>query len=281
MTGRAGESAVVLLGLCSDTNSSFMRGPAEAPSQIRATLHNGASNLCAECGTDIGADPRFCDAGDVTPASDPDGFVTDIEDAIGAVIRDGGRPLSIGGDHAVTYPVLRAIAGHYGPPDILHFDAHPDLYESFEGNRLSHASPFARIMEEGLAQRLVQVGIRTVNDHLREQAARYGVETWTMQDLAADRFEPGFERPLYLSFDLDALDPAAAPGVSHHEPGGLSVRQALTFIQAIKVPVIGADVVEYNPRRDSHGMTASVAAKLVKEIAAVMLNNPEGNRGRT
>jgi arginase family enzyme len=152
----------------------------------------------------------------------------------------------------------------------VQFDAHPDLYDIFEGDRYSHACPFARIMEEGLATRLLQLGIRTMSGHQQEQATHFGVEVHDMR-----RWGDGpvlrIEGPVYVSFDLDALDPAFVPGVAHHEPGGLSVRQALDVIQRLPGPIVGADVVEYNPRNDVGGVTARVAAKLVKELAARML----------
>lgn len=141
----------------------------------------------------------------------------------------------------------------------------------FEGNALSHACPFARIMESGCARRLVQVGIRTLTAHHRAQIARFGVEVHEARSLAPRDLALRFERPVYLSFDMDALDPAFAPGVSHHEPGGLSVRDALHLIQGFEGRLVGADIVEFNPRRDVHDMTAMVAAKLVKEIAARLL----------
>ena len=141
------------------------------------------------------------------------------------------RPIALGGDHAITFPILRAFAKRHPRLSILHFDAHPDLYDEFEGNRFSHACPFARIMEEGLAGRLVQVGIRTANAHQREQVARFGVEMIEMRDFR-DGLAPEFDAPVYVSFDLDGLDPAFAPGVSHREPGGLSTRQALDVIAA-------------------------------------------------
>jgi len=164
--------------------------------------------------------------------------------------------------------VCDSLAEAHGPVSILHFDAHPDLYDDFEGDPLSHASPFARIMENGLASSLVQVGIRTSNRHCREQAQRFAVETVEMNEFTPDRVPiPG--APLYISIDLDALDPAFAPGVSHHEPGGLSVRDILSVLHRVPGPIVGADVVEYNPTRDINGMTAVVAAKLVKELAAL------------
>ena len=121
-----------------------------------------------------------------------------------------------------------------------------------------------------MAQRLVQVGIRTLNGHQREQIKRFGVEVVEMKDWRDDLiFE--FDAPVYISFDMDGLDPAFAPGVSHREPGGLSTRQAVDVIQKLKGQVIGADIVEFNPRVDVLNMTAAVCAKLCKEIAGKML----------
>jgi arginase family enzyme len=168
---------------------------------------------------------------------------------------------------------MRAINRFYGPVNILHFDAHPDLYDDFEGNPYSHASPFARVMEEGLAGRLVQVGIRTLSQHLREQVVRFGVEVHEMWNLDIESVGRDFHGPVYLSIDLDALDPAYAPGVSHHEPGGMSVRDVLGIIQQLPNEIVGADIVEYNPTRDINGMTGMVAAKILKEVAGKMLRD--------
>jgi agmatinase len=196
--------------------------------------------------------------------------MAEIERLAGEHLRGGERLLSLGGDHSITYPLLRAHAAVHGPLTILHLDAHPDLYDELDGSRLSHACPFARILEEGLCARLVQVGIRTLNPHQREQARRFGVE---MHE--ARTWEPHtplhLDGPLYLSLDLDVLDPSFAPGVSHHEPGGLSVRDVLRIVQGIKGPIVGADLVEYNPTRDSLGATAMVGAKFLKEILGKMV----------
>jgi len=128
-------------------------------------------------------------------------------------------------------------------------------------------------MENGLAKRLVQVGIRTLNPHQREQIDRFGVESHEMKDVDISSIGRDFDGPVYISCDIDALDPAFAPGVSHHEPGGLSVRDVLGVIQRIPNHIVGADIVEYNPGRDINDMTAMVAAKLLKEIAGMMLLN--------
>ena len=256
-----------LIGLPTDCNSSFLRGPAKAPSVIRKLLFSQMGNPASESGAEFGAGIDFDDAGDLALDTGGEDDAT-IEAAVTAALADRRAPILLGGDHAVTYPVVRALARHYGPVNILHFDAHPDLYDELLGNRRSHASPFARIMEGGHARSLVQVGIRTLNAHQREQVARFGVTVVPMSDFDP-RMVPIPEAPLYVSIDLDSLDPAFAPGVSHHEPGGLSTRQLLDVLHRIPGRIIGGDVVELNPDRDINDMTAAVAAKFVKELASL------------
>lgn len=256
-----------LIGAPTDSHSSFLRGAAAAPAAIRAALASDHGNLAAECGLELGSDIDVEDVGDL-PLDEGEGDFERIRDASAAAARAGAIPIVLGGDHMISFPAVAGVASVYGPVNILHFDAHPDLYDDFEGDPLSHASPFARIIENGHATRLVQVGIRTLNAHCRDQARRFGVEIVEMRD-----FEPGSvaipDAPLYISIDLDALDPAFAPGVSHHEPGGLSTRELLSVLQRVQTPIVGADVVEYNPVRDRDGVTATLAAKLIKELAAL------------
>jgi agmatinase len=262
---------VAVVGIPYDENSSFMRGPALASARIREALHSGSANLCSEGGIDLGTEPRFQDLGDLELAGGA-AALEQIEKAIARLLEQDVYVLSIGGDHAITYPILRAYGKRYDRLNILQLDAHPDLYDEYEGNRSSHACPFARIMEENLVGRLVQVGIRTMNPHQRTQAERFGVEVIEMRK-GQPKTGLDFEGPLYLSLDMDVLDPAFAPGVSHHEPGGLSTRDVLQLIQSLRVPIVGADIVEFNPRRDPLGITAMVAAKLLKEIAGRMLES--------
>lgn len=263
-----------LMGLPTDRNSSFLRGPAQAPSLIRAQLFSEMSNMATEAGLEMAEDFLVDDAGNLplTEGADDDAI---IEAAVTAALEADCRPLCLGGDHSVTYPIIKAMAAASGPVDILHFDAHPDLYDELDGNRRSHASPFARIMEAGLARRIVQIGIRTLHRHQRDQAARFGVEIIEMRHFTTEAV-PLLEGPFYVSLDLDGIDPAFAPGVSHHEPGGLSVRDVLNVLARQKAPVIGADVVELNPSRDVNGVTAVVAAKLAKELMGMMARPRKG-----
>ncbi len=260
---------VAVIGIPFDAGSSFMQGSALAPAQIRKIWNAGATNLCSESGVDLNEHSEFMDLGDLKIDAGPD-TIDQIQATIAELLDRGVRLICLGGDHAITYPVLKSYRTRYRELEILHLDAHPDLYESYGGSRTSHACPFARIMEEKLASRLVQVGIRTLNAHQKEQADRFGVEIIDMQNFL-DWQTVDLKGPLYLSIDLDVLDPAFAPGVSHHEPGGMSTRQLIELIQGLKVPLAGADIVEFNPRRDPSEITAMVAVKILKEVAARML----------
>ncbi|MBL8186485.1 MAG: arginase family protein, partial [Acidobacteria bacterium] len=159
-----------LIGIPWDEMSSFMRGAAEAPPLIRAALFSEASNPFSESGLAVTREAIY-DAGDIA-ATNGEAMLAQIEAGITTLLEQGFQPISLGGDHAITFPVLRAFAKRYRRLSILHFDAHPDLYDELDGNRLSHACPFARIMEEGLVERLVQIGIRTMTDHQRQQVER-------------------------------------------------------------------------------------------------------------
>ncbi len=259
---------LALVGIPDDANSTFLRGAAEAPPKIREQLFSDAFNMWTETGVDLGGDVFF-DAGDLNLGEASDAW-TAIQDAVCAVLDHGLPPICLGGDHAITWPVVKGFRRRYDALSILHFDAHPDLYDNLGNNPRSHASPFARIMENRLADRLVQVGIRTATGHQREQAKRFGVEMIEMREVTGD-LRLAFDSPVYVSVDVDGLDPAYAPGVSHPEPGGLSPRQLIDMIQRLEGRLVGADIVEVNPRRDSHNLTAVAAAKIVKEIAAKML----------
>jgi arginase len=262
-------TTISLLGIPHDDNSSFMKGASEAPPHIRRELFSDCYSSWSETGIDVCAPGRLVDRGDIQFDSSSDPWDV-IEQRVAGAIESGDPLICLGGDHAITHPIMRAIRRRHGSLTILHIDAHADIYHAYQGNPRSHASPFARIMEERLTDRLIQVGLRTINDHHRDQFKRFGVEIVEAGRCHEDlRFD--LKTPVYLTIDIDALDPAHAPGVSHREPGGLTTRQVIDWIHAIDQPIVAADVVEYNPRCDISNMTATVAAKLVKEIGGMMV----------
>ncbi|XP_078446067.1 arginase 1, mitochondrial [Wolffia australiana] len=276
-------ACTTLLGVPLGHNSSFLQGPAFAPPRIREAIWCGSTNSSTEEGKEL-KDPRvLTDVGDVPVQElrdcgvDDDKLMDIISESVKLVMeQDLLRPLVLGGDHSISFPVVRAVSEKLGGPiDILHLDAHPDIYDAFEGNVYSHASSFARIMEGGYARRLLQVGLRSITREGREQGKRFGVEQYEMRTFSRDR--PMLEnlklgegvKGVYVSVDVDCLDPAFAPGVSHIEPGGLSFREVLNILHNLRGDIVAADVVEFNPQRDTvDGMTAMVAAKLVRELTA-------------
>ncbi len=255
---------IILQGIQYDEKSSYQKGASLAPPLIREALTCGSANLFAENGMSI-EEADLIDKGDFQIQE-----YFDIEKITQQHLETGAKILTLGGDHSITFPVIKAHHNQYPKLDILHIDAHCDLYYEFEGDPYSHACPFARIMENGFAVRLVQVGIRTLNTHQAEQAEKFKVEIHQMKNLDLSSI-PKFKNPLYISLDMDGFDPAYAPGVSHHEPGGLTARQVIDLIQNIETEVIGADIVEYNPTKDFHNMTAFLAAKMMKEILVKMM----------
>lgn len=269
---QASTAAVVVIGLPTSRNASHLRASADAPGLVADLLQRDEGNPHTEAGVDLSAQGALQVIGML--ALETEDEFDRIHRVAAAAFRLGKRPLFIGGDHSVTYPVVAALHSVHGAPGIVHFDAHPDLYDSLQGNPLSHASPFARILESGHASALWQYGIRTLTPHQRAQVQRFGVRCHEMRHQSGWP-APALAGPVYVSIDLDALDPAFAPGVAHHEPGGLSVRELLHLLQAIPGPVLGADVVEYLPQRDVQGITAVVAAKLARELAGAMLQDRE------
>jgi agmatinase len=262
---------IKLIGIPYDANSSFLKGPALAPNRIRLIEKEGSANSYSEHGLEIKEGLNYMDIGDIFfKESNPKTAYQNIVDSVSDAISDGSKVISIGGDHSVTYPIVTAFTKFYDNMHILHLDAHGDLYDNFDNNPYSHASPFARIMESSKIATLTQVGIRSMTQHQREQARRFNVSIIEMKDFHTN-FLSTLSSPLYISVDIDVLDPAFAPGVSHHEPGGMTTRELFYILQNIKADIVGADIVEYNPTRDINHTTAMVGYKVLKELVAKMI----------
>ncbi|MBL8552523.1 MAG: arginase family protein [Hyphomonadaceae bacterium] len=258
---------VSLLGFAWDASSSHARGAALGPSIIKALLGSDISNDYSISGvglSDIVGARAFPDLPEDAAAA-RDAIATHVAQALKA----GMKPLSLGGDHSITLPILRAMHAAHGRMNVLHIDAHTDLYDELCGDRYSHACPFRRAIEEGLIGTLVQVGIRAARPEHLDFGRAHGVIILGADEIEAVPFAR-LSAPLYVSIDLDGLDPAYAPGVSHPEPGGLSTREVLSILKKLPTAPVGADIVELNPEKDMNLLTAHVAVRLVKELAALM-----------
>jgi len=227
---------------------------------------------------------QVVDAGDIacTPFSAQEA-VAQIEAGAATLLGRGGRLVAVGGDHTIALPLLRATATHHGPLALVHFDAHLDTWDSYFGQRFTHGTPFRRAWEEGLLSqdRSVHVGLRgplyAVSD--LDEDAGMGFAQITTDDLAergaaavaSDVLERVGDAPVYVSVDIDVLDPAHAPGTGTPEAGGLTSRELLAVLRGLEpARVVGADVVEVSPAYDQSEITAVAAAHVLYELLTVM-----------
>jgi guanidinobutyrase len=229
-------------------------------------------------------DLRIDDVGDVaTNPYDLHDTVARIEAHHRDLVGHGVIPVSIGGDHTMTLPILRAVAAVHGPVGLVHVDAHTDINDEMFGERIAHGTPFRRATEEGLldARRVTQIGVRGTGyaaddfDWSRDQGFRVvqAEECWhrSLVPLMAEVRARLGRGPVYLSVDIDGLDPAFAPGTGTPEIGGLTVPQALEIIRGLAdVALVGCDLVEVAPAYDPTGTTALVAANLLYEMLCVL-----------
>jgi agmatinase len=262
----------VVLGVPYDGGSSFRPGARFGPCAVReaSRLVTGPDEetLRVRDGGDVDVAPYLAEA--MEPA---------VEDGVTSVLTRGAVPVVVGGDHSVSLPLLRAVAKAHGPVGLVHFDAHPDTSAPRHDGARHHGTPFRRALEEGIvdAARMVQVGIR---DRMTDaEPVRWARERGVTVITAGDVAEHGLRAtaqhvrsvtgaaPLHVSFDIDCVDPAYAPGTGTPAPGGLSSREALALVAALAgSTVTSADVVEVCPSHDSDGITAILAATVLGEL---------------
>jgi len=262
-----------VLGIPWDESSSYRKGSKEAPYKIRTATDAYLYESITEDLTELGKYLSYEDLGDLE--------VDDLEfeeliEMINSVIEEDYRQeaiyLFLGGDHSITYPIVKALKAKTKDDfGIIDFDAHPDLYDSLNGNEYSHGCPFRRIIDEGLVkpENIVQVGLRASTIEHVKYAEEKGINIIGADELDKIReLTLGFDKA-YLSFDMDVLDPAFAPGVGNPEPGGISTRELIDIVKDLDVQVEAFDIVEFNPERDSSDITAYAAAKIIKEVLGI------------
>jgi agmatinase len=273
---------VALLGIPYDGGTSYRTGARFGPRAVREQ-----SSLIRPWHPVLKVHPferlRVADCGDVdvVPISIERTYEA-VEHRIDAVHAAGARPLCVGGDHSITLPILRSLARRHGPLGVVHFDAHPDTWDEYFGSKFFHGTPFRRAIEEGAVdpRRMIQVGIRgplygpedfAFHDQTGIEVVR--IETVKERGVAwvAERFARLAGGPLYCSFDIDAVDPAYAPGTGTPEVGGLTSYEALALVRALAgQALVGADVVEVSPLYDGAGqVTALLAANLMFELVSL------------
>ncbi len=261
------EAEYVLLGLPYDAGSSFRPGTRLAPAQIRQMAES--LSPCTERGLDLSALPAL-DLGDLSLGNRAPLVFEQIKTRVGGIFDRNAVPILLGGDHSITVPCFAAALSRYPGLRLLYLDAHPDLYPDYQGDTYSHACVVARILElQGMTgESVTQVGIRAVSPQQLEVAQRAGIRL--VPSWEADSFCYAEEGPVYLSVDIDVLDPAYAPGCGNPVPSGLSSRWLLSLIQGLRAKIVALDVVEVNPLIDPAGITALAAVRVVTEALGTM-----------
>jgi len=229
-------------------------------------------NPCTERALDL-SDLNALDLGDLALNNRVKQAFGVIRSAVGEQVGRGTVPIVLGGDHSITIPCFEAVLRHHPNLHLVYFDAHPDLYDRFEGDPFSHACVVRRILEmDGVkGQQITQVGIRASTPAQQAVAQDSGTHTVPAWEVEPFTFEA--DVPVYVSFDIDVLDPAFAPGCGNPVPGGVSTRQALDALRRVRAPIVGMDVVEVNPLLDPQGITALAAARVVIESLGILVEN--------
>lgn len=276
----ARELDVALVGVPLDCGTSNRAGSRYGPRQIRAE-----SVLVRPYGMATGAAPfdsfQVADTGDVALNTyNLEKSIALIEAHFDGLLAAGAKTIAMGGDHTITLPILRAQARVHGPLAVVHVDAHADMNDHMFGESVTHGTIFRRAIEEGLIEptAMVQIGLRATGyaaddfDWARQRGVRVvpAEECWyrSLTPLMDEvRAQIGPDRPVYLSFDIDGLDPSVAPGTGTPEPAGLSASQGLEVIRGLfGLNLVGADLVEVSPPYDTTGNTALLAANLLFEM---------------
>jgi agmatinase len=286
LTYGSGANNLTVVGVPWDVTSSYRRGAAAGPDAIRRATSSRLYNRFTEQGLDLGTLWKVCDHGNVKARS-VSGLKKALAKAVDLHNHHDQTTLFLGGDHFITYPCFSVVAEKCRRRlSLLYVDAHPDLYETYEGVAYSHATVVSRILDEKNLSSgdVCYLGIRASTREQDERIKSLGLTVHTTRDVCEKGCDAVgslirselLQKPTYLSLDLDCLDPAFAPGVGNPQPGGLSVRQILDTLHALAgLEVVAADIVEYSPKAESEARTtAFTSAILIKELMGMMARLP-------
>jgi agmatinase len=265
------ESLAVIIGCPLDITSSFRPGTRFAPQAIRDCSW-GLETYSPRLDRDL-EDLRICDVGDISlPQGDLESALGMIQGYLTPVIRDKKFPVLLGGEHLISVPVVNELTKHHQNLAVIQLDAHADFRQTYLGNPLSHATVMRRIADILGGENIFQLGIRSGTREEMRAARELGSLSGE-----GDTLRRTAGRPVYLTVDLDLLDPAVAPGVGVPEPGGLTFDECISLISHLSsLRVVGFDVVELSPPYDPTQQSAMAAAKLVREL--ILQFCPDKNR---
>ncbi len=264
------EASIVLVGAPFDGTTSFRPGTRFAPPQIRIDSH-GLETYSPYLDKDL-EDLSICDAGDIEfPFGNVGETLANIQSTIDEIITNGKKILMIGGEHLVSLPAIRSVFNRYPDLHIIHFDAHTDLREDYMGEPLSHATVMRRVWDFLGDGRIFQFGIRSGTKSEFEWAKTHTHLNKFDASSLKDILPQLKGKPVYLTIDLDVLDPSLLSGTGTPEAGGMMMPALLNALKLLlEVNLVGADIVELAPHYDSSGVSTAVACKVIREVLLLM-----------
>ncbi len=265
-------SDIVLVGVPFDGTVSYRPGTRFAPMAVRTESY-GLETYSPYMDMDL-EDYKLSDIGDIEfPFGNKDATLEVIKTVTREIVTDGKKPLVVGGEHLISFPVVESLYKKYPDLHIIHFDAHTDLREDYMGETLSHATVLKRIWDVLGDGKIYQFGIRSGTKEEFEWAKEHLYLEKFSADTLSSKVEELKGKPIYLTVDLDVLDPSVFAGTGTPEPGGITMREMLASLVSMKgLNFVGADVVELSPHYDASGVSTAVACKVIREVALLLAN---------
>ncbi len=264
------DSDIVLVGAPFDGTVSYRPGTRFAPVAVRIESY-GLETYSPYMDMDL-EDYKLSDIGDIEfPFGNKEATLLSIKNVTEDILSDGKKPLIVGGEHLISYPVVESLYEKYPDLHIVHFDAHTDLRDEYMGETLSHATVLKRIWDVVGDGRIYQFGIRSgTRDEFEWAEEHTYLEKFSVQTLSS-KIEELRDKPVYLTVDLDVLDPSVFSGTGTPEPGGITMKELLgSFVSMKGLKFVGADVVELSPHYDTSGVSTAVACKVIREVAMLL-----------
>ena len=271
------EAKIVYFGCPFDGTASFKKGAVQGPEEIREASY-GLENYSPYLNLDLEEDTKIIDVGDLDlQMKSIENVLEEIKVFSRRIVADNKVPLMVGGEHLVTLPVVESLIEKYPDLHIVHLDAHMDLRNEYEGERLSHATVMRRIFDLVKPMRIYQFGIRSGTKEEFIFAEKHCKCNHFNLDKMDNLVEEIGDKPVYVTIDLDVLDPSIFPGTGTQEPGGVTFKEMIEGMLSLRgLNIVGADIVELAPNLDTSGVSTACACKVVREIALIISDNIRG-----
>lgn len=268
------EAEIVYFGCPFDGTASYKKGSVQGPEEIRMASY-GLENYSPYLELDLETDTKIIDVGDLNlQMKSVEDVLKEIRDFSIRIVADNKIPLMVGGEHLVTLPVVESVLEKHQELHVIHLDAHMDLRNEYEGEKLSHATVLRRIYDLLKPGKIHQFGIRSGTKEEFLFASKYCNSNFFDLEKMKNLIEDIGDDPVYITIDLDVLDPSIFPGTGTQEPGGVTFKEMIEGLKNLRgLNIVGADIVELAPNLDASGISTACACKVIREIALIISDN--------